>query len=284
MDHSQLYYQAMQLALKKAQAFRGATSPNPPVGAAGIDSQGRILAVAAHQKAGMPHAEIEVINAFRASDSLEDLDTIVVTLEPCNHQGRTGPCTDAIIAAGVKKIVLGAKDPNPNVSGAGSKTLRSAGIQVFEGVCNRDCEALIAPFRHHIKTGKPWITIKQALLPDGSMIPPTGQKTFASASSLKFAHGLRKRADAIITGSGTILADNPEFTIRHLDDHQNKQRYLVLLDRRKRVPDEWVKNAQARGFHIVEGMDLPEALDFLGKAGAVEVLVEAGALRSVTPC
>ena len=271
--------QALRVALKEAQRFRGATSPNPPVGAAALGSDGRLLAVAAHEKAGEAHAEVRVLEACRARSVLHDIRTLVVTLEPCNHSGNTPPCTRALSEAGIQRVVFGSTDPNPAACG-GADTLLKAGVQVVQPPMGSDirqaCESLIAPFRHVIRHGTPWITIKTAHRDDGSMQPLAGHKTFTSADSLCYAHGLRKRSDAIITGSGTVLADNPLFTVRQVADFSNKHRWLAVLDRRRRVPDAWLEGARQRGFQVERFIDFAECLAFLGRQGVVEALVEAG--------
>jgi diaminohydroxyphosphoribosylaminopyrimidine deaminase/5-amino-6-(5-phosphoribosylamino)uracil reductase len=266
----------MELALKAARRFLGATNPNPPVGAAGMDSSGNILAVKAHERAGEPHAEINVIRAFAGAGELSDLHTLVVTLEPCNHTGRTGPCTEAILATSIKRVVFGARDPNPNVNGGGADRLRAAGIEVIEGVMEQECQELIRGFTSRVNRGRPWLTIKRALRHDGSMIPPLGSKTFTSRDGLRFAHELRRRSDAILTGSGTILADAPLLNVRHVEDHPGKQRQLALFDRRQRVSAEWKKAAAERGFEILEADNFSETLASLAQAGVQEALVEAG--------
>ena len=120
------------------------------------------------------------------------------------------------------------------------------------------------------------MTVKQALNAQGSMIPPQGQKTFTSERSLRFAHELRKRSDAILTGSGTVLADEPLFTVRRVPDHLEKSRWLILLDRRNRVPELYLAKAHLAGFRVVRFLDLQKSLEFLGSQGVLEVLVEAG--------
>jgi diaminohydroxyphosphoribosylaminopyrimidine deaminase/5-amino-6-(5-phosphoribosylamino)uracil reductase len=285
---------ALAQALEKAKEFRGATSPNPPVGAAAIDAQGRILSVEAHEKAGTGHAEARVLKDLAERGLTTQMDTLVITLEPCNHHGRTPPCTEAILKSGVRRVVYGATDPNPQVAGQGAKRLAEAGIEALlcsDPLLRAECEELIRPFAHWAKTGLPWIVIKTAHLIDplsnsydslrATMIPPPGQKTFTSAESLKFAHALRRRADAIMTGSGTILADWPEFTVRHVRDHDlvsrgEKKRWLVVLDRRGRTPAEWIEEARARGFEVLVRPDFEAAIRELGGLGALETLVEAG--------
>lgn len=287
---------ALQAALTEAQKYCGATAPNPPVGAAALDAHGNFLSVQAHQRAGTPHAEALVLTDCKMRGILSQIHTLVVTLEPCNHTGKTPPCTHAIIQAQIPRVVYACSDPNPNVAGGGAAALEKAGVQTFSlsqllqnsqipnppelSALKKDCERLIAPFVQWSQTGLPWVTVKQAFTTDGSMIPPTGQKTFTSASSLKLAHELRKRADAILTGSGTVLADRPEFTVRHVPDHPGKRRWILVMDRRGRVVSQaadWVQDLESKGFYLKfwDG-DLEGALRFLGEQGVVEVLVEAG--------
>jgi diaminohydroxyphosphoribosylaminopyrimidine deaminase/5-amino-6-(5-phosphoribosylamino)uracil reductase len=251
---------AFRQAVDAAQAYEGATSPNPPVGCAILEGSGRVLAVAAHQKAGEGHAEALAIAQCRERGLLEAIDTLVITLEPCNH-------------------------PNPDVAGGGSAVLRAAGMDVHSiaelghtdaAALTTRAQRLIAPFAKRMRTGLPWVTVKQALNADGSMIPPSGARTFTSPSALVLAHQLRRRADAIVTGSGTILADAPLFTVRHVADFAGKTRHLVMLDRRRRVPAGYVDAARERGFIPIIASDPPLTLRQLGEAGALEVLVEAG--------
>lgn len=283
---------AIQQALLKAASFRGATAPNPPVGAAALSRDGTLLGVTAHERAGTAHAEAKLLAVAATEGWLSQIDTLFVTLEPCCHTGRTGPCTDAILKSGVKKIVFGVEDPNPRVAGKGAQILRDAGCEVT-CLSHPDCAALIAPFRKWILTGLPWITVKTVHLaspeyPMGSrlmtfsdfqktMIPPKGQKTFSSASSLKLAHELRKRADAIVTGSGTVLADSPEFTVRRVPDHSGKRRILWVLGSENSVPQEWILSREKAGFEVHASADrMQDVLSQLGKKTCLEALIEAG--------
>ncbi len=268
-------------ALLSAHEYEGATAPNPPVGCVILDAYGNELAKAAHQKAGQPHAEAWAVAACERAGTLTRIHTIVVTLEPCNHHGRTPPCAMAILKTPAKEVWIGAADPNPHVTGGGAAALRKGGLAVhawseisfdLAGLAGR----LIAPFAKHKCTGLPWVTVKEALNLEGSMIPPPGRKTFTSDSSLRFAHMLRKRADGIITGSGTVLADAPLFNVRHVEDHAGKRRGLVVLDRRARVPQNYMWEATQRGFDVAQGHSIEAALQKLGEEGALEVLVEAG--------
>ncbi|MGZ3697028.1 MAG: bifunctional diaminohydroxyphosphoribosylaminopyrimidine deaminase/5-amino-6-(5-phosphoribosylamino)uracil reductase RibD [Bdellovibrionota bacterium] len=267
---------ALAAALQEAEKFIGATAPNPPVGAVALDAQGQILSVQAHQKAGTGHAEARVLEDCVARGIASRIHTMVVTLEPCSHVGRTPPCSEAILKfPSIRRVVFGAIDPNPRIRGRGAQLLRDAGLEVVHLDDSR-CRALIGSFERWITTGKPWVTLKQAISREGSMIPPPGQTTFTGARALQYAHELRRRSDAILTGSGTVLADDPQFNVRHVPDHPGKQRLLVLLDRRGRVPRTWIENARSRGLEVLTGLELEESLEVLGSRGVLEVLVEAG--------
>lgn len=271
---------AMAAACAEARQWLGATSPNPAVGAAALDAKGTILALAAHQRAGEAHAEAALLNQCRRI--LDQVETLCVTLEPCNHQGRTPPCTDAIIKSGIKRVVIGTRDPNPHVPGGGIERLQQAGIEVISGVGESECRQLIHAFAYYAKTGKPWITIKRAINRDSSMLPPKDLKTFTSPSSLVLAHRLRKKADAILTGSGTIVADDPEFTVRHVPDYPGKRRFLAMMDRRKQVPESYINAARQRGFEPLIYDDIESALKDLAVKGVRDILVEAGPALSQT--
>lgn len=276
---------AFRQALQSAASFAGATSPNPPVGCVILDRQGNLLAKAAHQKAGDLHAEALAIERCQKDGVVARIHTVVVTLEPCNHTGRTPPCTEAILNTPAQDVWIGTRDPNPDVRGNGADKLAASGLNVRlveqldapdATLLSQSAKRLIAPFAKHARSGLPWVTIKQAVNRAGNMIPDAGQKTFTSQRSLTLAHQLRKRADAIVTGSGTILADRPEFTVRHVPDFKDKQRQLVILDRRGRVSNSYLTDAQNAGFQARIETSLEDALRRLGQAGALEVLIEAG--------
>jgi diaminohydroxyphosphoribosylaminopyrimidine deaminase / 5-amino-6-(5-phosphoribosylamino)uracil reductase len=274
-------------AVGEAEAFRGATAPNPPVGCVLLDAEDRVLAAAAHPRAGEGHAEANALAAARASGAFDRIHTAVVTLEPCNHWGRTPPCAEALLASPTQTVWIGAMDPNPKVEGGGAERLAAAGREVRlldpSSPLGQQCAELIAPFAKRQLSGRPWVTVKEAIDPDGSMIPPPGRTTFTSPPALAYAHRLRRRADAILTGSGTVLADDPAFTVRHVPDHADKRRPLALLDRRRRVGEAWLQAAAGRGFEPFRAEGLEAALDELGRQGVLEVLVEAGpALTAAT--
>lgn len=276
---------AFQQALEAGAALAGATAPNPPVGCAALAADGEILAVAAHHGAGHAHAEVAALEACRQTGRLDAVVALVVTLEPCNHHGLTPPCVEAILASPVRAVWIGASDPNSAVRGGGARQLAAAGLEVTFAAnlphpmapqLAAQSARLIAPFARRLRSGRPWVTVKQALRSDGSMIPPAGAKTFTSATSLDLAHGLRRRADAIITGSGTILADSPLFTVRRVPDPRLSPRRLAILDRRRRVPAAYLAGARMQGFAPSVHDDLPTLLAQLAEDGALEALIEAG--------
>ncbi len=264
-------------AVAAACAHLGATAPNPPVGCAILDRDGRLLAAAGHARAGQPHAEALALRR------LAEAHTLLVTLEPCNHRGRTGPCTEAILGSPVRTVWIGCPDPNPHVGGHGADRLRENGLVVHqlgtspgpeEARLHRACRALIAPFRRWAIDGRPWITVKQALDAEGGMVPPPGARTFTDAASLHLAHRLRRATDAVVTGAGTIRADQPHFTVRHLPDHPDRRRLLAVLGRS--LPDGYAEAAASRGFDLRLVPSLDRLLPVLGEAGVLWALVEAG--------
>lgn len=267
---------AMSRACLEARQWLGATAPNPPVGAVALNARGEIIAAAAHRKAGTPHAEALLLSQCREQGLLGTVATLCVTLEPCNHHGRTPPCTEAILAARIRHVVVGTRDPNPTVRGGGIAELEKHGVRVTHGVGQEDCRRLLHAFAFSVVHQRPWITVKRALTPAGSMIPPAGQTTFTSESSLVLAHRLRKKADAILTGSGTILADNPMFTVRRVTDHPKKRRWLAILDRRRRVPRSYLDAASQRGLDPLIYDSIEDALNDLRAKGVRDLLVEAG--------
>jgi diaminohydroxyphosphoribosylaminopyrimidine deaminase/5-amino-6-(5-phosphoribosylamino)uracil reductase len=189
------------------------------------------------------------------------------------------------LASPARAVWFGVRDPNADVLGGGADRLLAAGLEVgaLDALPHPDAadlartaRRLITPFRQWKQTGRPWITVKQALDANGGMVPPPSRTTFTSQASLTLAHQLRRRADAIITGSGCVLADDPAFTVRHVPDHFGKRRTLAILDRRGRVPAGYVTAAETRGFDVLVRKDLSDLIAELGAAGVMESLVEAG--------
>ncbi len=201
----------MQQALIEARKGLGRTAPNPAVGAVIVDD-GRVVGRGFHPRAGMPHAEIYALkDAGEASRGA----TIYVTLEPCSHHGKTPPCADALIAAGVSRVVVGTLDPNPLVAGNGIRKLEAAGITVTVGVEEEACRDLIRWYTHWMETGRPYVIIKAAQTLDGRIATASGDsKWISSEDSRRFVHELRDRVDGILVGSKTVLADDPRLTCR----------------------------------------------------------------------
>jgi len=275
---------AFAQAIAAAQATVGATAPNPSVGCVLLDAAGNTLISAAHPGAGRPHAEALAIALARQAGVVDKIDTIVVTLEPCHHHGRTGPCTAAILSTPAREVWYAVADPNPVASGGGA-ALAQAGLRVnmladlhHPEMPSLLAEAtrLLAPFTTCVQMGRPFVTVKQAVDANGYMIPPPGQKTFTGPAALTLAHQLRRRADAILTGSGTVLADRPQFTVRHVPDIPGKSRILCILDRRGRVNADYLAQAAQNGFRTQIATDLATALTNLAAQGCNEVLIEAG--------
>jgi len=204
----------MRTALLLAKRGRGCTSPNPMVGAVLVKGA-RVIGRGWHRKAGLPHAEIEAMtDAYRRGHALKGA-TLYVTLEPCSTYGRTPPCTDAIIASGIRRVVVGTVDPNPRHRGKGLILLRRAGIQVTQGVMTEQCDTLNEAFNFWITRGRPFVTVKSAMTLDGKIATATGQsKWITGAQARKYGMNLRKGADAILVGVNTIVADDPRLTVR----------------------------------------------------------------------
>jgi diaminohydroxyphosphoribosylaminopyrimidine deaminase/5-amino-6-(5-phosphoribosylamino)uracil reductase len=198
-------------ALRLAAKGLGKTSPNPVVGCV-VVKDGQIIAGDYHHKAGQPHAEALALPKAGAEAKGADL---YVTLEPCCIYGRTPPCTDAIIKAGIKRVVAGALDPNPKVNGKGISILKNAGVEVVTGVLGRQCEKINRPYFKYAKTGLPYVTVKFAQSLDGRIATKNGSsKWISSEKSLVFAHKLRALNDAILIGANTANHDDPQLTVR----------------------------------------------------------------------
>lgn len=272
----------MHQALEQAQHGIGLTSPNPNVGAV-IVAQGKVIGQGYHRKAGEAHAEVEAIRDARQSHpELLPGATIYVTLEPCCTHGRTPPCTEAIKAAGIQRVVYGANDPNPQHAGRCREIFRLAGIEVTAGVLEAECEQLIRPFSKWITTGMPYVIAKAGQSLDGRITRPAGESQWITHDAAR-AHGrrLRMRVDAIIVGAATIRQDNPQLTLRDGSAGRGKlQPWRVVLTRSGEIPphshiltDEYKDRTL-----IMRGQDLPEVLKDLAKRGVLSVLIEGGGL------
>lgn len=220
----------MRRALQLANQAIGKTSPNPLVGCV-IVKDNEIIGEGFHHKAGTPHAEV---HALRQAGEKTEGATVYVTLEPCSHFGRTPPCADALIKAGIGRVVIGMKDPNPRVSGAGINRLRKAGIEVDVGLCASEAEKLNQPFLKAIQTGLPYLVYKVASTLDGKIATETGDSRWISnESSRRYAHQLRNQLDVILVGSETVLNDDPALTCR-LPEGRDPVR--VIVDGSLKVP------------------------------------------------
>jgi len=291
----------MNRALALARRGEGLASPNPKVGAV-IVRNGRVVGAGFHTYAGRKHAEILALEAAgkRAKGA-----TLYVNLEPCCHQGRTGPCTNALIEAGVRRVVAAVRDPNPAVAGRGLRQLRSAGIEVETGLLYAEAQRLNMGFARWITSQKPLVTLKSAMSLDGRIAARAGSTSWlTSAESLAEVHRIRHSADALITGVGTVLADNPRMTDRS-GLPRRRSLLRVILDSRLRLPlrSKLVRNAKgdllvftARALNSLRvralrhagveieqvptrggRLNLDAVLSALGKRGILHALVEAGA-------
>jgi len=224
----------MTLALREARKGRGRTSPNPAVGAV-IVRDGEVVARGYHRRAGLPHAEVEALTrvGHRCPGG-----TLYVTLEPCNHVGRTPPCTQAILSSGIRRVVVGMKDPNPRVAGGGCAFLRSHGLDVTEDVLESECRRLIEDFLVYVTQGRPFVSAKSAMTLDGWTATSTGHSQWiTSEASRAFVHHLRDRVDAVMVGVGTVLADNPSLTAR-LKRGRGRDPLRIIVDTHLRTPPD----------------------------------------------
>jgi diaminohydroxyphosphoribosylaminopyrimidine deaminase/5-amino-6-(5-phosphoribosylamino)uracil reductase len=295
----------MRRALALARQATGYTSPNPMVGCV-IVRDGQILGEGRTQPAGQDHAEIQALKHCRAQGHDPRGATVYVNLEPCNHFGRTGPCAAALVEAGVARVVVGMIDPNPKVSGGGIATLRAANIAVDVGLLSRDSQALNQAFCKHILEKLPFVTLKVAQTLDGRTATHNGDsKWITGPEARRAAHRLRAEVDAIVSGVETVLADDPQFTVRDAPRRQGPQGPLrVIVDSHLRTPpsaklftepgprvilattshDRDKAEALTRaGAEILPlaaestgRVDLRALLQSLGARGVIHVLVEAG--------
>ncbi len=206
----------MHRALQLAYLADGSTSPNPLVGAVALDVAGKLVGEGFHARAGFPHAEVEALDqaGVKAKGG-----TLVVTLEPCCHQGRTAPCTEKILRSGVSRVVVAMQDPDPRVSGLGISRLREAGVEVLTGLLEKEAAFQNRAYIFRVRTGRPWGILKWAMSLDGRTGLPSGESKWISGSRARsWVHKLRATCDAVIVGSGTIRADNPLLTSRGISE------------------------------------------------------------------
>lgn len=212
---NKVYEKYMKKCISLAQRGEGFVSPNPMVGAIVTDKQGNVAGYGWHKVYGGPHAEVNAINDAKNKGIDIKGGTIFVSLEPCSHYGKTPPCADLIIKEGLKKVVIGCADPNPKVAGGGIKKLEAAGIEVVSGVLEDECKKLNEIFFKNQTKKSPFVAIKTATTMDGKIATKTGSsKWITSEKSRQYVQKLRNKYDAIITGSGTVISDNPSLTCR----------------------------------------------------------------------
>jgi diaminohydroxyphosphoribosylaminopyrimidine deaminase/5-amino-6-(5-phosphoribosylamino)uracil reductase len=255
----------MGRALELAAAVRTRTSPNPWVGAVVETADGRRFEGATEPPGG-PHAEVV---ALRAAGAAARGGTLYTTLEPCAHHGRTPPCATAVVDAGVRRVVVALRDPDPQVSGGGIDVLGQAGIEVSEGVLADEAAELLAPYLKHRTTGRPWVVLKLAATLDGRIAAPDGRSQWITGPEARAdVQELRAQSDAVLVGAGTVRADDPALTAR-TDPPPAQQPLRVVLGR---APDG------ARVLPAVEAEgELGAVLDELGHKGVLQLLVEGGA-------
>lgn len=287
----------MREALRIALNAEGRTSPNPLVGAV-VVRDGKIVAEGWHRQAGTPHAEIHALNM---AGELSRGATLYVTLEPCSHFGRTPPCANAIVDAGIKKVVAAMSDPNPKVAGRGFEILRAAGIEVEVGILEEEARRLNEIFLKWVTKKLPFVTLKFACSLDGKIATSTGESQWISGiESRKFSHHLRDINDAILVGVGTVLDDNPTLTTRLVE---GKNPVRIIVDSTARTPlnsnvvtdksartiiattanasDEKISALKSLGVEIItagegERVDLKILMQKLAAQEITSVLVEGG--------
>lgn len=290
----------MQEALRLAERGRGLVEPNPMVGAV-IVRRGKLIGKGYHSKFGENHAEIEAL-----ADCVDHgKSTMYVTLEPCCHHGKTPPCTQAIISAGIRRVVVAYEDPSPNVKGEGVRALRKAGIKVEVGLLKKEAQALNAPYIKLVTAGVPYVTAKWAMSLDGKIATRTGESTWISSEeSQHLAHKLRSGMDGIIVGINTVVRDNPLLTVRHARPKRTPVRIVLdtmartplasslvqtardvdtLIVASTKAPEERREALEEAGCGVLrvntrmeKYIDLRNLLEFLGKKHFTNLLIEGG--------
>jgi diaminohydroxyphosphoribosylaminopyrimidine deaminase/5-amino-6-(5-phosphoribosylamino)uracil reductase len=255
---------AMAEAVAVGQTSRSITSPNPWVGCVIVAAGGTATFRGATRPPGGAHAEIV---ALRRAGAAAREATVYVTLEPCAHHGRTPPCADALVAAGVARVVVGVEDPDPHVRGRGVAHLRRAGVDVTVGVGADQVEEALAPYLKHRRTGRPWVVLKLAATLDGRTAGPDGTSRWITGPEARAdAHQLRAVSDAVMVGAGTVRADDPALTVRHAAGRDPLRVVLGTAPAGARVRPA----LEASG-------PIGPILDDLGRRGVLQLLVEGGA-------
>lgn len=288
----------MGRALALARRGKGKTSPNPAVGCV-IVREGVVVGEGWHRRAGTPHAEV---HALRQAGELSRGADVYVTLEPCSHFGKTPPCADALVDAGVGRVFVGMVDPNPKVSGRGIERLRSAGIGVVTGILEAECHRLNEPFVKHVTTGLPFVILKSAMTMDGKTATAMGDSRWiTNEKSRQYVHNLRSSVDAMMVGVGTVLTDDPQLTARI---PSGRDPLRVVVDSSLRIPPDArmirqessaatviatvsedgnrIAHLESVGVEVLRcrakqgRVDLRDLLSRLGSRGVQSVLLEGG--------
>ena len=301
VSEARLHEYYMRMALSLARRGTGLVSPNPRVGCVIVDyslAEARVASFGFHGRYGGPHAETEAIK--NALGSVRGM-TVYVTLEPCCHTGHTPPCCDALISAGIARVVIGMTDPDPRVSGGGTAKLETAGIEVVSGILEEECRHVNRGFIKRVTEGRPWVTIKAAVSMDGNIALKNGEsKWITGPAARRKAHSMRAAGDVVMVGIGTVKADDPELSVR---DAEGRSPIKAVVDRDLEIsPDARVlrggervifTSSGARGEHISElskrgvkvigsrirGGHIPprKILAELAAMGANYVMIEGGA-------
>ena len=280
----------MRRALQLAALAEGMTSPNPMVGAVVLSARGLLVGEGFHAKAGEPHAEV---GALAQAGPRANGGTLIVTLEPCCHHGRTPPCAEAVVAAGIARVVIALEDPDPRVAGGGITRLKQAGLEVIAGVLREEAQQQNRHFLHRIRSGRPWGLLKWAMSLDGRTALPNGSSQWISGSvARQWVHQLRAQCDAVIVGGGTVRADDPLLTSR---GRRTPEPLRVVLSRSLDLPDSarlWDESvAPTLVVHGPEACDqaLPEGperllLDVCDPLHLMQALAARGCNRVLWEC
>ncbi len=257
----------MRHAVRIADTVRRHAHPNPWVGAVIECADGQIFD-GVTQPPGGPHAEIMALRAAEAAGASTVGATLYSTLEPCSHTGRTGPCTEAIISAGISTVVIGITDPDRNVAGTGITRLTDAGVQVVCGLLEDDISHQLRAYVHHRTTGRPYVVLKMATTLDARTVAPLGERWITGEAARERVHEIRAESDAIVVGANTVIVDDPQLTVRGIDGPSPRR---VVLARRTQI----AASARVHPCTVWTG-DLPGLLDTLGRENVVQLMVEGG--------
>jgi diaminohydroxyphosphoribosylaminopyrimidine deaminase/5-amino-6-(5-phosphoribosylamino)uracil reductase len=267
----------MRRALRLAAEIDFRRGPNPRVGCVLLDADGRMIGEGAHRGAGQPHAEVEALSPAHAGTG-RPVHTAVVTLEPCAHHGRTAPCVDALLEAGVRRVVFAADDPNP-VAAGGAQRLRDAGVEIRGGLLAAESEALNPTWTFAQRTRRPYVRWKTATTLDGYVAAhDRSSRWISSATARRDAHRLRAQVDAVLVGTGTVLSDDPQLCARDGDDRplpRDRQPLRVVVGRRSAPAGARVNDEAADTIQLTDS-DPGRVLALLFERGVHDVLLEGG--------